>query len=275
MPVDEAAVKAQGDLVRKLKAEKADKAAIKAAVDKLLLLKNGGVAPAPKEKKAGKKPQPAKKQGKKAQEAKSEGTQLGMQAKKDVDFPNWYKQVVTRSEMIEYYDISGCYILRPWSFAIWEEIQRFFDAEIRKLGVKNAYFPLFVSKAALCKEEDHIEGFAPEVAWVTKSGKSDLEIPIAVRPTSETIIYPAFGNWIRSHRDLPMKINQWSNVVRWEFKCPTPFIRTREFLWQEGHSAFSTREEAEVEVLDILELYARVYEDLLCIPVVKGKKNGM
>lgn len=193
-------------------------------------------------------------------------------AKKD-DFPNWYKQIVTRSEMIEYYDISGCYILRPWSFSIWEQIQQFFDGEIKKLGVKNSYFPLFVSEKVLNKEKDHIEGFAPEVAWVTRSGNSELQFPIAVRPTSETIMYPAFATWIRGHRDLPLKINQWSNVVRWEFKCPTPFIRSREFLWQEGHTAFATLGEAEAEVLDILNLYARVYEDLLCVPVIKGKKT--
>jgi len=214
-----------------------------------------------------------KKAPKKAEKKEQGGTKLGLDASKDKDFPNWYKQVVTRSEMIEYYDISGCYILRPWSFSIWEQIQSFLDGEIKKLGVKNSYFPLFVSETVLNKEKDHIEGFAPEVAWVTRSGSSELDIPIAVRPTSETIMYPAFANWIRSHRDLPLKLNQWSNVVRWEFKCPTPFIRSREFLWQEGHSAFATLPEAEVEVLDILELYARVYEDLLCVPVVKGKKT--
>jgi len=133
--------------------------------------------------------------------------------------------------MIDYYDISGCYILRPRAYYIWEKIQHFFDTEIKTLGVENCYFPMFVSQAALEKEKNHIEGFAPEVAWVTKSGSSDLDQPIAIRPTSETIMYPAFAKWIKSHRDLPYKVNQWSNVVRWEFKHPTPFIRTREFLW--------------------------------------------
>lgn len=199
----------------------------------------------------------------------------GITANKTKQFSDWYQQVVRRSEMIEYYDISGCYILRPWSFSMWEDVTHFFDGEIKKLGVKNSYFPLFVSNRALNKEKDHIEGFSPEVAWVTKSGSSDLPEPIAVRPTSETIMYPAFANWIRSHRDLPLKLNQWTNVVRWEFKCPTPFIRSREFLWQEGHTAYATRQEAEIEVLQILDLYAQVYEDLLAVPVVKGKKTEL
>lgn len=177
------------------------------------------------------------------------------------------------SEMIDYYDISGCYILRPWAFSIWETIQAFFDKNIKALGVQNAYFPLFVSKSALEAEEDHVEGFSAEVAWVTKSGMSDLAEPIAIRPTSETIMYPAYSKWIRSHRDLPLRLNQWTNVVRWEFKHPTPFLRTREFLWQEGHSAFAKREDADTEVLQILDLYARVYEELLAVPVIKGRKS--
>lgn len=129
-------------------------------------------------------------------------------------------------------DCSHSYILRPWSYTIWETITSFFDTEIKKLGVKNSYFPMFVSADKLEKEKNHVEGFAAEVAWVTKSGTSDLAEPIAIRPTSETIMYPQFARWIRSHRDLPLKLNQWTNVVRWEFKYPTPFIRTREFLWQ-------------------------------------------
>jgi len=176
-------------------------------------------------------------------------------------------------ELIEYYDISGCYILRPWAYSMWEQIKDFFDAEIKKQGVENCYFPLFVSAARLEAEKDHIEDFAPEVAWVTRSGQSELDVPIAVRPTSETVMYPVFANWIRSHRDLPMKINQWCNVVRWEFKHPTPFIRSREFLWQEGHTAFAGKAEADAEVRRILELYRRVYEELLAVPVVPGVKS--
>jgi prolyl-tRNA synthetase len=132
---------------------------------------------------------------------------------------------------------------------------------------------LFISSAALQREKDHVEGFAPEVAWVTKSGNTDLPEPIAVRPTSETVMYPAYARWIQSHRDMPLRINQWCNVVRWEFKHPQPFLRSREFLWQEGHSVFNTKTEADVEVLEILELYRQVYEDLLAVPVVKGTKS--
>ena len=175
--------------------------------------------------------------------------------------------------MIEYYDISGCYILRPLSFYIWEQIQGFMDARFKKHGVQNCYFPMFVTEAALNKEASHVEGFSPEVAWVTKSGQSDLAEPIAIRPTSETIMYPAFAKWIHSHRDLPMRLNQWSNVVRWEFKHPTPFIRTREFLWQEGHTAHATKEDCEDFVLKILEVYATTYEQLLAVPVVRGRKS--
>ncbi len=182
-------------------------------------------------------------------------------------------KIITKGELIEYYDVSGCYILRPWSYFIWEQIKDFFDAEIKKLGVQNCYFPLFVSKGALEREKDHIEDFAPEVAWVTKSGQSDLAEPIAIRPTSETVMYPAYGRWIQSYRDLPMKLNQWNNVVRWEFKHPQPFLRTREFLWQEGHTAFSNYKEAETEVYQILDLYADVYKKLLAVPVIKGRKT--
>lgn len=172
------------------------------------------------------------------------------------------------SEMIDYYDISGCYILRPWAYSIWEQIQGFFDRHIKELGVQNAYFPLFVAKSALEAEKDHVEGFAPEVAWVTRSGDSELAEPIAIRPTSETIMYPAYSKWIRSHRDLPLRLNQWTNVVRWEFKHPTPFLRTREFLWQEGHSAFAKKEDADKEVLDILDLYARVSAGAPLLPLL-------
>jgi len=130
-----------------------------------------------------------------------------------------------------------------------------------------------VSEKALATEKKHIEDFAPEVAWVTRSGQSEMKEPVAIRPTSETIMYPSFAQWIRSHRDLPLKLNQWTNIVRWEFKHPVPFLRSREFLWQEGHTAFATREEADKEVLDILDLYRSVYEDLLAVPVIKGRKS--
>ncbi|XP_039557979.1 bifunctional glutamate/proline--tRNA ligase isoform X2 [Passer montanus] len=302
----------QGDEVRKLKAEKADKEKIDVAVKELLQLKAqyksvAGVDYKPvsasgvddKDKKKKEKENKSEKQskqqkqndgpkkeplqGQSGNERSSNGsgegqgpkkqTRLGLEAKKEENLSEWFSQVITKSEMIEYYDVSGCYILRPWAHAIWEAIQDFFDAEIKKLGVENCYFPMFVSQAALETEKSHIADFAPEVAWVTRSGKTELAEPIAIRPTSETVMYPSYAKWVQSHRDLPIKLNQWCSVVRWEFKHPQPFLRTREFLWQEGHTAFATYEEAAEEVLQILDLYARVYEDLLAIPVVKGRKT--
>jgi prolyl-tRNA synthetase len=240
---------------------------------------NGGAKPAkkPAEPKAAKQkpsqaPKPKKENDGDGKNVKKE-TMLAITATKEDDFANWYTQTITLSEMIDYSDISGCYILRPWSFFIWEQITQWFDNEIKKFGVRNTYFPLFVSEKALNTEKDHVEGFAPEVAWVTKSGTSDLAEPIAVRPTSETIMYPFFAKWIRSHRDLPLEINQWCNVVRWEFKDATPFLRSREFLWQEGHTAHSSYENAQERVLSILELYKQVYEYLLAVPVIKGMKT--
>ncbi|KAM6207503.1 bifunctional glutamate/proline--tRNA ligase isoform 2-T2 [Sarcoramphus papa] len=302
----------QGDEVRKLKSEKAEKEKIDAAVKELLQLKAqyksvAGVDYKPvsangtddkdkkkkekenksekqsKQQKQNDRPKKEPLQGQSGNELSSNGsgesqgpkkqTRLGLEAKKEENLADWFSQVITKSEMIEYYDVSGCYVLRPWAYAIWEAIKNFFDAEIKKLGVENCYFPMFVSQAALEKEKTHIADFAPEVAWVTRSGKTDLAEPIAVRPTSETVMYPAYAKWVQSHRDLPIKLNQWCNVVRWEFKHPQPFLRTREFLWQEGHTAFATYEEAAEEVMQILDLYAQVYEDLLAIPVVKGRKT--
>ncbi|KAG7799803.1 hypothetical protein KL929_000719 [Ogataea haglerorum] len=207
-------------------------------------------------------------------EAKIDDAKLiGVTVDKERDFSGWYQQILTKGEMLDYYDVSGCYILRPASYAIWEKIQRWFDDRIKADGVSNAYFPMFVSSRVLEKEKDHVEGFAPEVAWVTRAGSSDLEEPIAIRPTSETVMYPYYAKWIRSHRDLPLKLNQWNSVVRWEFKHPQPFLRTREFLWQEGHTAHLTKEEASEQVSRILDLYAGVYEELLAVPVIKGVKT--
>uniref|UniRef100_A0A673WS78 Bifunctional glutamate/proline--tRNA ligase n=1 Tax=Salmo trutta TaxID=8032 RepID=A0A673WS78_SALTR len=303
----------QGELVRNLKSEKAPKDQLDGAVKQLLALKtqykaltgeeykpvasagaSGGEDKNRKDREnksekqgggsggGGGKKQP---KGDKVKEVSSGGaggggeggpkkqTRLGLEAKKEENLSDWYSQVITKAEMIEYYDVSGCYVLRPWSYSIWESIKEFFDREIKKLGVENCYFPMFVSQAALEKEKSHIADFAPEVAWVTRSGNTELAEPVAIRPTSETVMYPAYAKWVQSHRDLPIKLNQWCNVVRWEFKHPQPFLRTREFLWQEGHTAFATKEEAAEEVLQILDLYARVYEELMAIPVVKGRKT--
>jgi prolyl-tRNA synthetase len=214
--------------------------------------------PAAADQKAQKQVKKPKEEKKKEEEPKN---QLSIQFKKEQDFSKWYVDVIVKSEMIEYYDISGCYILRPLSYFIWEQIQGHLDPLFKEKGVQNCYFPMFVTAAALNKEKDHVKGFAPEVAWVTKSGTSDLPEPIAIRPTSETIMYPSYAKWIHSHRDLPLCLNQWTNVVRWEFKHPTPFIRTREFLWQEGHTAHATSENADEMVLHILDCYASCYRD--------------
>ncbi|XP_069699060.1 bifunctional glutamate/proline--tRNA ligase [Periplaneta americana] len=275
----------QGNVVRQLKSSGADKNAVDAGVKKLLDLKvqykklTGTDFPTPSGRTPSKKekPAPAKIQPE-VQKLESQGglkkqTRLGLEAKKEENLSEWYSQVLTKADMIEYYDVSGCYILRPWSYAIWEAIKDYMDPEIKKIGVQNCYFPLFVSRAMLEKEKSHIADFSPEVAWVTKSGDSDLAEPIAVRPTSETVMYPAYAKWIQSHRDLPLKLNQWNNVVRWEFKHPQPFLRTREFLWQEGHTAHASMADAEEEVLTILDLYSRIYTDLLAIPVVMGRKT--
>ncbi|KZT55210.1 prolyl-tRNA synthetase [Calocera cornea HHB12733] len=210
----------------------------------------------------------------KKEDAKIEGAvQIAVGIQKELDFAGWYTNVLIKSDMLDYYSVSGCYILKPWSYSVWEAIQAWFDARIKEMGVENAYFPLFVSAKVLEKEKDHVEGFAPEVAWVTRAGNTELEEPIAIRPTSETVMYPYYAKWIQSHRDLPLRLNQWNSVVRWEFKNPQPFLRTREFLWQEGHTAHLTKEGAGEEVLQILDLYRRVYEELLAVPVIPGIKS--
>lgn len=198
---------------------------------------------------------------------------LAITTKKEDDFADWYAQILTKAELIDYHDVSGCYVLRPNSYQIWEFIQDYLDKRFKQDGVRNAYFPLFISKEALEKEASHLTDFSPEVAWVTKSGNKNLEKEIAIRPTSETSMYPYFQKWLQSYRDLPMKINQWNNVVRWEFKSPTPFIRSREFLWQEGHTVHMTCEEAEEQVHNSLKIYQEFYKNVLCIDTIPGYKT--
>ncbi|KAM5563359.1 proline--tRNA ligase, cytoplasmic-like [Rosa sericea] len=200
--------------------------------------------------------------------------ELGLSYKKDENFGEWYRQVLLRADMIGYTDISGCYIIRHWAMKIWENMKAFFEAETDEMEIESCTYPLFVTRDSLEREKNHIEGFAPEVAWVTEAGKSELKVPVAIRPTSEAIMYPDFSKRIRSHLDLPYKQNQWVNVVRWESN-PTPFIRSKEFLWQEGHSAFATEEEADHEVQEMLELYRKIYEEYLAVPVVKGQKTEL
>ncbi len=197
----------------------------------------------------------------------------GITVKKDQDFSEWYTQLVQKAELIEYTDVSGCYILRPRAYAIWEKIQTHFDKKIKELGVKNSYFPLFIPENLLIKESEHFKGFTPEVAWVTHAGDTKLNERLAIRPTSETIMYSSYAKWIRSYKDLPLRLNQWCNVVRWEFKHPVPFLRSREFLWQEGHSAFATKKEADKEAQEILDYYAEIYEELYAVPVIRGRKS--
>jgi prolyl-tRNA synthetase len=200
--------------------------------------------------------------------------QLGITAKKEDNFSEWYTQAITKAELIDYSSVSGCMVIRPYGYAIWEKIQSHLDGEFKKRGVKNAYFPLFIPETLLTKEAEHVEGFAPEVAWVTHGGDSELAERLAIRPTSETIMYESYAKWIRSHRDLPLLINQWCNVVRWEFKHPVPFLRTREFLWQEGHTAHATKEGASAEAADILEVYANAFSEVFAVPMWKGQKSA-
>jgi prolyl-tRNA synthetase len=188
------------------------------------------------------------------------------------DFSRWYVDVVLRAELADYTEVKGCMAIRPYGYAIWELIQRGLDDRIKATGHVNAYFPLFIPESLLLKEKAHVEGFAPQVAWVTRGGDEDLAERLVVRPTSEAIIGTLYAKWLQSWRDLPFLINQWANVVRWE-KVTRPFLRTTEFLWQEGHTAHETAEEAQEETLKILELYREFAETELAMPVMTGIKS--
>jgi prolyl-tRNA synthetase len=202
-----------------------------------------------------------------------EEKKMGITAKKEADFSEWYVQILINSGFIDYSDVSGAIVFKPDSYFVWEGIQRAVDPLFKKEGIQNVYFPLFIPEKLLNKEKEHIEGFSAEVAWVTEAGSSKLDEKLAVRPTSETIMYASYSKWIRSWRDLPLRLNQWNNVVRWEFKHPVPFLRTREFLWNEGHTAFATKEEADAERDPILGIYEHVLKDYMALPYVKGKKT--
>lgn len=203
----------------------------------------------------------------------SRPSQEGMTAKKEENFDEWYTQVILKSEMADYSPVSGCMVFRPSGYALWENIQRETDAEFKRVGISNTYFPIFIPERLLKKEAEHVEGFAPEVAWVTQAGNTQLEERLAIRPTSETMMYEVVSKWIRSWRDLPMRLNQWNNVVRWEFKHPTPFLRSREFLWNEGHTLFATKAEADAEREEIMGIYKRITEDFMALPGYLGKKS--
>ena len=190
----------------------------------------------------------------------------------DVDFAKWYTDIVKKAELCDYSSVKGCMIIRPYGYAIWENIQSILDAEFKKTGHQNVAMPLFIPESLLQKEKDHVEGFAPEVAWVTYGGSEELEERLCVRPTSETLFCDHYKNIIKSYRDLPKLYNQWCSVVRWE-KTTRPFLRTREFLWQEGHTMHETAQDAIEETERILNIYADFCEQKLAMPVIRGKKT--
>ena len=197
----------------------------------------------------------------------------GVTVKKNQDFSEWYVEVVLKAGLADYAPVKGCMIIREDAYAVWEKIQEIFNKRIKATGHRNVYFPMFIPEGLLAKEAEHFAGFTPEVAWITQGGDTPLEEKLAIRPTSETVVYATFAKWIRSWRDLPIKINQWCNIVRWETKATRLFLRTREFLWQEGHTAHATAEEAEAEVMYILNLYREIVENYLAIPVLTGMKS--
>jgi prolyl-tRNA synthetase len=190
----------------------------------------------------------------------------------DEDFSRWYTDVIMQARMVDYSDVKGCMVIREYGYGIWELIQKEMDSRFKKTGHKNAYFPLLIPESLLKKEAEHVEGFAPEVAWVTQGGEEPLSERLCIRPTSETIICSMYSKWVQSYRDLPVLLNQWCNVVRWE-KSTRPFLRTSEFLWQEGHTVHATREEAEEETERMLGVYREFAENVLAIPVLTGRKS--
>lgn len=193
-------------------------------------------------------------------------------ASRSDDFPQWYTDVILKTDMVDYSIVKGCMVIKPYGYGVWELIQDEMDRRFKETGHVNAYFPLLIPESLLKKEAEHVEGFAPEVAWVTHGGDEELTERLCIRPTSETIICSMYSKWIQSYRDLPLLINQWANVVRWE-KNTRPFLRTSEFLWQEGHTAHATFEEAEAETQRMLEVYREFAQNVLAIPVICGKKS--
>jgi len=197
----------------------------------------------------------------------------GITVKKNENYSEWYTQVVTKSGLVDYGPVQGTIVLREYAYEIWEKIQEIFNRMIKTTGHKNVYFPLFIPESFLKKEAEHFSGFVPQVFWVTHAGNDMLGEKLAIRPTSETIVYYFYSKWIRSWRDLPLLLNQWCNILRAEIKSTKPFIRTSEFLWQEGHTAHATKEDADKEVMLILNFYRELIENYLAIPVMIGKKT--
>lgn len=191
---------------------------------------------------------------------------------RDVDFAKWYTDVCIKADLIDYSSVKGCMIIRPYGYAIWENIQKELDKRFKETGHENVYMPMFIPESLLNKEKDHVEGFAPEVAWVTHGGSEELTEKLCVRPTSETLFCEHYANIVKSYRDLPKLYNQWCSVVRWE-KTTRPFLRSREFLWQEGHTIHATSEEAMEETIKMLNVYGDFLEDILAVPVIRGEKT--
>lgn len=196
----------------------------------------------------------------------------GIASEKD-EFSEWFTQLMLKADLADYTNVSGAIVFKPTAYAIWENIKQEVDKRFKKIGLKNVYFPLLIPEKTLAKEQEHFKGFVPEVAWVTHAGSSKLSERLAIRPTSETIMYESYSKWIRSWRDLPLRLNQWNNVIRWEFKHPIPFLRTREFLWNEGHTVFASAKEAIAEEKEIMTIYKNVCENLLALPSLIGKKT--
>ena len=199
--------------------------------------------------------------------------EVGITVSKSEDFSEWYTQVVIKSELADYAPVKGLIVLRPDGYSIWESIKESLDKKLKETGHRNGFLPILIPESLLGKEKKHFEGFNPEVFWVTHSGDSEIGDKLALRPTSETLAYSLFSKWIRSWRDLPLKINFWNSALRAEIKGTKPFLRTSEFLWQEGHTVHATKNEAEKEVADILELYKKTIEEELAVPVITGKKS--
>jgi len=199
--------------------------------------------------------------------------ELGITVRKGENLSEWYTQVVTKAQLTDYSSAKGFMVLMPYGFSIWEKIKEDFDKKIKAIGHKNAYFPLLIPERLLQRETEHFAGFTPEVFWVTHTGETELAEKLAIRPTSETIIYESYSKWVKSWRDLPLLINVWNSVVRAEITSTRPFLRTTEFLWQEGHTVHETEQEAEKEVMTILDLYAKLVEQELAIPILVGKKT--
>jgi prolyl-tRNA synthetase len=208
----------------------------------------------------------------KKEEKKEEKNQLGIVADRD-DFSEWFSELMIKADLADYTDVSGCIVFKPSSYELWQKIQSLVDERFKKIGVRNSYFPLFIPEKYLNKEKEHVEGFSPEVAWVEKAGDTKLNEKLAVRPTSETIMYPSYSKWIRSWRDLPLRLNQWNNVVRWEFKHPVPFFRTREFLWNELHTVCATEKESIDEGKLVMDAYNDVTENYMALYGVYGRKT--